>query len=85
MLSGGSRKDLSGFLEQRTSMKVAKLSTGQIVRYLKPPQPVKFADGEHVLISDIISENPNRIHPHWIISTLIVWVLSVPQVKESSK
>jgi hypothetical protein len=59
-------------------MQVAKLSTGQIVRYLKPPQDVPFADGKHVLISDIVSENPNRLHPRWIIGTLVAWVIEVP-------
>ena len=62
-------------------MQVAKLATGRVVRYLKPPQRVPFADGEHVLVSDIVSENPNRIHPYWVLATYIVWVLRVPEEK----
>ena len=58
-------------------MRIAKLSTGKLVRYLKGPQAVPFAEGEHVLISDILTENPNRINPHWVIATLVVWALDL--------
>lgn len=60
-------------------MYVAKLNTGKLVRFLKFPQSVPFAEGEHVLISDVVSENPNRINPRWVLSTSIVWVLKVPE------
>ena len=56
-------------------MKVAKLSTGKLVRYLAGPQTVSFADGEFTLVSAILSMNPNRCHPFWVPSTQVVWVL----------
>ncbi len=59
-------------------MFIAKLNTGRLVRFLKFPQSVPFAQGEHVLISDIVSENPNRLHPYWVLRTQIMWVLKIP-------
>lgn len=60
-------------------MIIAKLTTGRIVRFLKGPESVPFAPGEHVLVSAIISENPNRIHPYWILSTYVLGVLEIPK------
>lgn len=57
-------------------MEIAKLSTGEIVRYLKPAQFVLFAEGEHILISKHVGYNPNRIRPEWILSTYLVWVIN---------
>lgn len=58
-------------------MLVAKLSTDKIVRVLKGPQSVKFADGDHVLICDYFGSNRSRIHPYWVIATLVVWVMDI--------
>lgn len=56
-------------------MQVAKLSTGGVVLYLKPPQDVQFASGKHVLVSSEITTNPRKINPYWVPDTLVVWVL----------
>lgn len=60
-------------------MLVCKLSTGQIVRFLKGPCSVQFAQGEHVLVSDHLTMNPNRNYPHWVLSTYVMWMLRIPE------
>ena len=66
-------------------MQIAKLSTGPVVRLVKPPQPVHFAEGEWALVSNQLSVNPNRIHPYWVLSTYLVWVLDAESfIKEKS-
>lgn len=62
-------------------MKVAKLSTGKVVLFLKPAQRVLFSPFEYVLISDLITTNPRRINPYWVISTIVVWVLDFGETK----
>ncbi len=56
-------------------MKIAKLSIDKIVRCLSEPRKVHFADGEYVLVSNQLSDNPNRIHPYWVPATLVVWTM----------
>jgi hypothetical protein len=56
-------------------MKVAKLSPGKVVRLLRHKCPVAFAEGEHSLISDSLTDNPCFCRPYWVPSTLVVWVL----------
>ena len=63
-------------------MHVAKLSTGQLVRLLKPAQLVSFAEGEHILISQYIGYNPNRIRPEWVLSTYLVWSINFGESNE---
>lgn len=66
-------------------MQVAKLSTGVVVRLLKPAQTVPFDSGEWVCVSNQLSTNPNRIHPYWVPATLVVWVLDADSlIGESS-
>ena len=56
-------------------MKVAKLSSGRIVRLLKEAQAVQFADGLFVLVADRLTTVPNRIDPRWVPATSVVWIL----------
>ena len=66
-------------------MQIAKLSTGPVVRLIKPPQTVSFAEGEWALVSNQLSVNPNRIQPYWVLSTYLVWVLGAESfIKEQS-
>ena len=56
-------------------MQVAKLSTGQIVRLLKPAQTVAFAPGRFILVCDRLTTVPSRVIPRWVPATSLVWVL----------
>lgn len=56
-------------------MKVAKLSDGSIVQYLKPPQDVAFAAGKHVLVAGRLTTRQRRIDPFWVPAVAVVWVL----------
>jgi len=65
-------------------MKVAKLSTGKVVLFLKPPQPVRFSGGDHALVSNVITDNPRRIDPYWVPAALIVWTLNFSNTPAAS-
>ena len=56
-------------------MRVAKLSTNRIVMCLSEPSHVGFADGMHVLVSNVITTNPRRLDPYWVMATLVIWVI----------
>lgn len=55
-------------------MRIAKLSTDRIVLFLDGPKDVVFAAGQHVLVSNIVTDNPRRIDPYWILDTYVVGV-----------
>lgn len=55
-------------------MIVAKLSNGRIVQYLKPPQPVQFASGLHVLVCQMYRA-PGSADPYWMPATSVVWIM----------
>ena len=42
---------------------------------LSEPCNVEFANGMHVLVSNVITDNPRRLDPYWVIATLVVWVI----------
>jgi len=56
-------------------VKVAKLATDKIVMHPNGPKCVEFSDGEHSLVSNLLTDNPRRIDPYWVSSTMIVWVI----------
>ena len=56
-------------------MRIAKLSTDRIVLCLSEPKTVSFADGLHVLVSNVITTNPRRLDPYWVMQSLVVWVI----------
>jgi hypothetical protein len=56
-------------------MRIAKLSTDRIVMCLSEPSHVQFAEGLHVLVSNVITTNARRLDPYWVMAPLVVWVL----------
>ena len=56
-------------------MKVAKLSTDKIVRYLKSPRQVSFARGEWVMVTNYLGKFPSKVEPYWVPACQVVWVL----------
>lgn len=57
-------------------MRVAKLSDGRIVQFLKPSQAVSFSQRKHVLVADRLTNNPRRLEPYWVRDTAVVWILN---------
>lgn len=56
-------------------MQIAKLSTGKVVRFLKPAQRVAFDVGLFVLVCDRLTLTPSRIDPYWVPAATVVWVI----------
>lgn len=57
-------------------VKVAKLSTGQIVQLLEHEKEVRFSPGRFSLVTAALSTNPRKFDPYWVPSTLVVWILN---------